>query len=87
MASGLPVITTRRNGAADGMTQGREGFVLAAPDVAALADKLLALRDPARRTAMGAAARLLAEQHDFAATVDQLLMVYADLPRRPGNPA
>jgi UDP-glucose:(heptosyl)LPS alpha-1,3-glucosyltransferase len=85
MASGLPVITTRRNGAADGMTQGREGFVLGAPDVAALADKLLALRDPARRTAMGAAARLLAERHDFAATVDQLISVYADLLPLPGN--
>jgi UDP-glucose:(heptosyl)LPS alpha-1,3-glucosyltransferase len=91
MASGLPVITTQRNGAADGMTEGREGFVLGAPDAAALADRLLALRDPERRSAMGVAARLLAERHDFAATVDQLVEVYADLPhradlsRRPGD--
>ena len=91
MASGLPVITTQRNGAADGITEGREGFVLEAPGAAALADRLLALRDPERRAAMGAAARLLAERHDFAATVDQLVKVYADLPgradlpRRPGG--
>ena len=86
MASGLPVITTQRNGAADGMTEGREGFVLEVPDAAALADRLLALRDPERRAAMGAAARLLAERHDFAATVDQLVEVYAGLPRKAGLP-
>jgi len=82
MACGLPVVTTRRNGAADGMAEGREGYVLDAPDAAALADRLLTLRDPARRAAMGAAARRLAEQHDFAATVDRLVEVYAELPRR-----
>jgi UDP-glucose:(heptosyl)LPS alpha-1,3-glucosyltransferase len=86
MASGLPVVTTRRNGAADGMTEGHEGFVLDAPNAAALADRLLALRDPARRAAMGANARRLAERHDFIATVDRLLDVYAELPRRPANP-
>jgi UDP-glucose:(heptosyl)LPS alpha-1,3-glucosyltransferase len=87
MASALPVITTRRNGAADGMTDGREGFVLQTADAAALGDRLLVLRDPARRAAMGAAARLLAERHDFAATVDQLVNVYAELPRRAAGPA
>jgi UDP-glucose:(heptosyl)LPS alpha-1,3-glucosyltransferase len=87
MASGLPVVTTRRNGAADGMTEGHEGFVLDAPNAVALADRLLALRDPARRAAMGANARRLAERHDFMATVDRLLDVYAELPRRPTNRA
>lgn len=83
MASALPVVTTRRNGAADGMQDGREGFVLAAPDAAALASRLLVLRDPARRATMGAAARLLAERHDFAATLDQLIDAYRGLPGRP----
>jgi UDP-glucose:(heptosyl)LPS alpha-1,3-glucosyltransferase len=82
MACGLPVVTTRQNGAADGITEGREGCVLDAPDAAALAGKLLALRDPGRRATMGADARRLAEQHDFAATVERLIGVYAGLPPR-----
>jgi glycosyltransferase involved in cell wall biosynthesis len=82
MACGLPVVTTRQNGAADGITEGRQGCVLDAPDAAAIAGKLLVLRDPARRATMGADARRLAEQHDFAATVERLIGVYAGLPPR-----
>lgn len=74
MACGLPVITTRRNGAADGMTDGREGFVLDPQDTCTV--PLFLLRDPARRAAMGKAARLLAEQHDFMASVTQLEAIY-----------
>jgi UDP-glucose:(heptosyl)LPS alpha-1,3-glucosyltransferase len=87
MASGLPVVTTRRNGAADGMTEGCEGFVLEAPDSEALANRLLRLRDPSVRAAMGVRARLLAERHDFAATVDRLEQVYAELPGRAAGAA
>jgi UDP-glucose:(heptosyl)LPS alpha-1,3-glucosyltransferase len=87
LACGLPVVTTRRNGAADGMTDGREGFVLQAPHAEVLADRLLALRDPALRAAMGVSARLLAERHDFAATVDRLEQVYAELPGRTAGAA
>jgi hypothetical protein len=45
------------------------------------------LRDPTHRAAMGANARRLAEQHDFAATVDQLIKIYTELPPRPTGPA
>jgi UDP-glucose:(heptosyl)LPS alpha-1,3-glucosyltransferase len=81
MACGLPVITTRQNGAADGITNEQEGYVLDQPDTASLAARLLTLRDPARREAMGNAARRLAERHDFAASVDKLEELYATLAR------
>jgi UDP-glucose:(heptosyl)LPS alpha-1,3-glucosyltransferase len=58
LACGLPVITTRFNGAAELMHPPREGFVLDDPhDHAALADALLQLLDPVRRDACGRAAR------------------------------
>ncbi len=85
MACGLPVITTRRNGAADGITEGCEGFVLDVPEATELANRLLTLRDPVRREAMGKAARRLAERHNFAATVDQIVAVYATLPQSTSN--
>jgi UDP-glucose:(heptosyl)LPS alpha-1,3-glucosyltransferase len=86
MACGLPVITTRRNGAADGMTSGREGFVLDAPDAVTLAGSLLRLRDRTDRLAMGEAARRLAEQHDFDLMVDRLTALYAELSGPAGSP-
>ncbi|GMV98488.1 MAG: glycosyltransferase family 4 protein [Phycisphaerae bacterium] len=50
MSSGLPVITTRFNGAAERITDGVEGYVIDSPDdVAALADRLERLADPRRR--------------------------------------
>lgn len=50
MASGLPVITTRFNGAAERVTDGREGYVIDAPtDVDALADRITRLADPDHR--------------------------------------
>lgn len=82
MACGVPVITTRRNGAADGMVSGREGWVLDAPDTKALAAALRIMADPVRREPMRAAARRFAERHDFNATVDQIEAVYSDVAGR-----
>ena len=79
LASGLPVVTTRRNGAADGMVSGREGFVLDRPDGRALAAMLPELRAPARRAEMGQAARRLATRHDFSCNVDRIEALYANL--------
>jgi hypothetical protein len=56
------------------MTDGREGFVLDPQDTCTV--PLFLLRDPARRAAMGKAARQLAEQHDFMASVTQLEAIY-----------
>ena len=67
LASGLPVITTRRNGAAERMESGRHGFILEDPrDIEALAAALLRLQDREKLDAMRAAAIALRPQLDFA---------------------
>jgi UDP-glucose:(heptosyl)LPS alpha-1,3-glucosyltransferase len=60
LACGLPVITTRCNGAGELIAEGREGFVIDTPDAhAPLADALDRLADdPARRVMSAHAARL-----------------------------
>jgi UDP-glucose:(heptosyl)LPS alpha-1,3-glucosyltransferase len=82
LACGLPVLTTRANGVSELLTDGREGFVVAdARDRVALADALTALLDPARRRAMGDAARALAEQWPWRRHVAGTLAVYEALGR------
>ncbi len=59
-ACGLPVITTRFNGAAELMTSGVQGWVLNDPrDARKLADRMESLLDPGLRNTMSAAAREL----------------------------
>lgn len=58
MASGLPVITSRSNGAAEVLRPGVDGLVIdRADDVLGLAEALVSLTDPAVRAAMGERAR------------------------------
>lgn len=67
LASGLPVITTGRNGAAERMESGRHGFILEEPrDIEALAAALLGLQDREKLGTMRAAAIALRPQLDFA---------------------
>lgn len=67
LASGLPVVTTRRNGAAERMESGRNGFLLDDPrDTAAMAAALLRLQDREMLDEMRAAAIALRPQLDFA---------------------
>lgn len=67
LASGLPVLTTRRNGAAERMESGRQGLILEDPrDIAALAAALLGLQDREKLDGMRAAALALRPQLDFA---------------------
>jgi glycosyltransferase involved in cell wall biosynthesis len=62
MAAGLPVILSRIGGTADIIRDGATGYLIDAGDGLALAERLEhLLADPARRTLMGAAARLDAE--------------------------
>jgi colanic acid/amylovoran biosynthesis glycosyltransferase len=64
MATGLPVVTTDVGGVPEVVTDGREGYLVLARDVAATADRLLRLvRDPGLREAMGRHARQRAVDH------------------------
>lgn len=65
LASGLPVVTTRRNGASEIMESGREGFVVEDPrDEEAIAGALDRLADPETRREMGRRAALLSSLLD-----------------------
>jgi len=60
LASGCPVITTSRNGAAELMVSGRHGYVLENPgNVDALADALLRTADPVELGRMRTAVKAL----------------------------
>jgi UDP-glucose:(heptosyl)LPS alpha-1,3-glucosyltransferase len=79
-SSGLPVITSRFNGAADLMTDGTEGFVLDDPaDFVALAARMKELLDPALCHKMGAAGRAFAMQHTFEDQTTQFLDLYREI--------
>jgi glycosyltransferase involved in cell wall biosynthesis len=57
-AAALPIVSTANNGAKDLLVHGQTGLLTPVGDEAALADAILdLLRDPARRAAIGAAAR------------------------------
>lgn len=77
---GLPVITSRFNGAAEFMSDGKEGFILSDPaDVATLAARMEELLEPAQREKMGAAGRALAMQHTFEEQTTQFLELYREI--------
>ena len=77
---GLPVITSRFNGAAEFITDEKEGFVLSDPaDVAALAARMEQLLEPAQREKMGSASRALAMQHTFEQQTTQFLQLYHEI--------
>ncbi|MCX6968781.1 MAG: glycosyltransferase family 4 protein [Verrucomicrobia bacterium] len=83
LACGLPLITTRFNGVSELMTDGEEGFLLADPaDVAALAEKMRVLLDPALRSKMGASARRLAGQHSLNHQTGRFLALYQEVVSR-----
>ena len=76
-ACGLPVITTRFNGASELMTEGGEGFVLDDPaDVRTLAMRMRELLDPALRERMGRAGRALMMAHTFEQQTTKFLELY-----------
>jgi UDP-glucose:(heptosyl)LPS alpha-1,3-glucosyltransferase len=80
LASGLPVITTRVNGAADGMQSGREGYVIEdAADVGMVKAAMIALLAPEARHACGPHARQLALAKSFDANCAAVAGVYADI--------
>jgi len=81
LASGLPVVTTRDNGAHELLSEGVDGTVLASTDdVPGMAAALSWWLEPERLARGGLAARALAEKHTFetkmrqsAAVLDEVL--------------
>ena len=77
LACGLPVITTRFNGAGELIEDGREGFVLDSPaDVGRLAETMERLLAPGLQGPMGEAARRTAEQYPIERNFREMLEVF-----------
>jgi UDP-glucose:(heptosyl)LPS alpha-1,3-glucosyltransferase len=82
MVAGLPVITTAVNGAADLITDGTDGYVLADPeDHRMLARRIAALHDPTLRKIVGHAARLASATADIRANCRAVEAVLAEAAR------
>jgi UDP-glucose:(heptosyl)LPS alpha-1,3-glucosyltransferase len=80
LACGLPVITTLCNGASELMTDGREGYLLTAPDaLCELAGALDRMADDMVRVPMSAQARQLGNDQSLDTHVDRLLRVFEDV--------
>jgi UDP-glucose:(heptosyl)LPS alpha-1,3-glucosyltransferase len=72
LACGLPVITTRFNGAAEILCDGREGFIIDSPrQTGLLADRMSRFEDSTRRQEFSAAARRLAERYPETAFLER----------------
>jgi UDP-glucose:(heptosyl)LPS alpha-1,3-glucosyltransferase len=83
LACGLPIITTRYNGASELLHPPREGYVIDDPhDHEHLAWALAQMLDPARRAACAQAARKTAAQWTFEHHYRQMLAVFADAAAR-----
>jgi UDP-glucose:(heptosyl)LPS alpha-1,3-glucosyltransferase len=80
MAAGLPVITSRRVGAAELITPGKDGLLLEDPkdgrEIARLADSLL---EKSTADEVGAAARVTARGCTWEAKAEELVSVYEKL--------
>lgn len=80
MAAGLPVITTRFNGAAERITDGQEGYVIDSPkNVSALSDRIDRLADDNHRRACAACASKAIERVSMKAHAEQVLSLYEEL--------
>ena len=80
MACGLPVIVSDRTGAAEVVTNGRDGFVVPARDPDAIRERLVALhRDPAARERMGRAARATALEHPWSRFLSDMREIVSEL--------
>jgi UDP-glucose:(heptosyl)LPS alpha-1,3-glucosyltransferase len=83
LACGLPVITTRFNGASELLHPPREGYVVDNPqDDQELAHCMVRLLDPARRSACAKAARVTAAQWTFEHHYRRLLQVLIEAAAR-----
>ena len=82
LVAGLPCITTRHNGAAEIMCDGREGFIIESPhDVETLADRMGRLGDAKLRSEFSVRAAMLRGKIDMNRHVDEMLDVYESVRR------
>lgn len=80
MAAGLPVITTRYNGAAECVTDGREGYVIDCPtNLDALADRIARLADADHRLRCAQAAPLAVESLSMARHAAEVVGLYQEI--------
>jgi UDP-glucose:(heptosyl)LPS alpha-1,3-glucosyltransferase len=80
LASGLPVVTSRFNGAGELIEPGEQGFILADPaDSDELTACLRPLLEAPARAPLATAARRLALAHSFDANCRQLCAVYEEI--------
>ncbi len=74
LASGCPVVTTRRCGAAEIITPGQEGFLMEDPrDIRGLVEALRLLSDTARLAALRANASVLGQAFRFETHAERML--------------
>lgn len=84
MAAGLPVLASRKGGVPELVEDGANGFLFAAGDAGALADRLSVLiADPAARAAMGRTGRQRVAGATHDARAAQLLALFERLVARP----
>jgi len=83
MASGLPVVTSLKCGAAELIENGKNGFACDALDIEGQTGFLRTLLDPEIRQRMGLAARQTVEPLTLAAMSDRLVRLYRDLLAKP----
>jgi UDP-glucose:(heptosyl)LPS alpha-1,3-glucosyltransferase len=87
LASGLPIITSTKCGAAELIEPGTSGLVCDALDHAALAAHMRALSEPDTASRMGAAARQLGESLGLEQMRGKLLTLYRNLLRNAPSTA
>ncbi len=87
-ACGLPLITSRYNGASEMFRDGEDVLMIDDPaDDAAMAGAMRVLLDDSLRRRLGEAARATILKHSFQRNVDQILGIYQEiLDRRNGLP-
>jgi len=79
MASGIPVITTKENGASQLVEQGSSGYILSNPrDTKKMREYILALEDPAERRKMGELARKQVEPLTWEAHSRRIEEIYRE---------
>lgn len=80
MASGVPVITTKKNGASEIIEDGKDGFIINTPlEIDALTEKIRDLLNPELRKEAGVKARKKAMNFTWDRMTEETLKVYDEI--------